>query len=101
MSGSETNGRAGSLTAVADRATRPLVTLMLVGVFCYGFIAGKIAPDTFGAVVISVTSFWFGQRSAEARAHDRFLQDPGATATAPPSGGTATATVTPSQPKGV
>jgi hypothetical protein len=88
-----------SLTAIADRITRPLVTLMLVGVFCYGFLTDKIAPDTFGAVVISVTSFWFGQRSGEARAHDRAAGEaaaPGATATAPPGGGTATATVTPS-----
>ena len=100
MNGPSDSGRVGSVTAIADRATRPLVTLMLVGVFCYGFVIDKISGETFGNIVISVTAFWFAQRGQEARATDRTTPDAGATATAPPSGGTATATVTPSQTKG-
>lgn len=53
------------LTNLTDRITRPFVTIMLVGVFSYGFLIEKISGETFGAVVISVTSFWFGQRSGE------------------------------------
>ena len=96
------NGRAHGISVVADRVTRPLVTLALVGVFCYGFLIDKISGETFGNIVISVTAFWFAQRGQETRASDRQASDtaPGATATAPPSGGTATATVTPSKPKG-
>ena len=98
MTGQSDNHRVSSVTAIADRATRPLVTLMLVSVFCYGFIIDKISGETFGNIVISVTAFWFAQRGQETRASDRATPDPGATATAPPTGGTATATVTPSQP---
>ena len=83
--------------AVLEHSTRPLVTLMLITALCYGFVMDKVSGETFVAIVSSVVSFWFAQRGQEQRASDRTAHDAGATATAPPSGGTATATVTPSQ----
>ena len=79
-----------------EHATRPLVTLMLITTLCYGFVMDKVSGETFVAIVSSVVSFWFAQRGQEQRSTDRMAADSaGATATAPPSGGTATATVTP------
>ena len=45
-------------------AVRPLVTLMLVAVLCWGFIAGKVGGEAFLSVVSMVIGFWFQQRQA-------------------------------------
>jgi len=98
--GTGDGGKVDSVTFLSQHITRPLITILLVLTFCYGFIVEKISGETFGTIVASVVSFWFAQRSQETRATDRAAADtPGATATAPPTGGTATASVTPSPPK--
>ena len=81
-------GKVESITALAQGVTRPLVTLTLVITFCYGFIAEIVKTDMFTQIVTVAVAFWFAQRSEDKR------KDDGATATAPPTGGTATATVT-------
>ena len=89
-------GKVDAVTFLTQHVTRPLVTVMLVATFCYGFVIDKVSGETFGTIVATVTAFWFAQRAQEQRATDRPPSDTaGATATAPPSGGTATATVTP------
>ena len=92
------NGDAwGSIT---QHVTRSYLTIALVTTLCYGFLVGQVSVEAFVPVVAGSVGFWFGQRGAEARASDR--QGPSmqgaATATAPAAGGSATATVTPSQP---
>ena len=45
-----------------NAAVRPIVTLMLVGVLCYGFVTEKVGGEAFLSVVGMVVTFWFSQR---------------------------------------
>ena len=45
--------------------TRPVVTLMLIGTLCYGFLAGTVSADGFLPIVGAVAAFWFAQRQAQ------------------------------------
>jgi hypothetical protein len=42
--------------------TRPVVTLLLVGCLCYGFVAKLIGGEAFLSIVGVVVTFWFSQR---------------------------------------
>lgn len=42
---------------------RPIVTLLLVLVLCGLVVTGRPVPEAFSALVISVVSYWFGERS--------------------------------------
>jgi hypothetical protein len=87
--------------SITQHVTRSYLTIALVTTLCYGFLVGQVSVEAFVPVVAGSVGFWFGQRGAESRATDRLggPSMPGAaTATAPAAGGTATATVTPSQP---
>lgn len=78
---------AGKLEGTVDLAqhvTRPLVTVLLVATFCYGFVVEKVSGETFGTIVASVTAFWFAQRGAERRASDTETP-PSATASVTPT----------------
>lgn len=44
-------------------AIRPTVTLLLVLVFCGLVVMGRPVPEMFSGLVISVVSYWFGERS--------------------------------------
>lgn len=44
-------------------AIRPGVTLLLVIVFCGLVLLGQPVPEIFSTLVISVVSYWFGERS--------------------------------------
>ena len=84
---------------ITQHITRSYITIALVSTLCYGFLAGAVSVEAFVPVVAGCLGFWFGQRAEQSRATDRRGSDSGAaTATAPTTGGTATATVTPSQP---
>lgn len=87
-------GKVDSTLALTTHVTRPLITVMLVGTLCYGFIFGSVSVEAFVPIVATAIAFWFAQRGQDKRASDSETP-PGATATAPPSGGTATASVTP------
>lgn len=45
-----------------NSVVRPLVTLMLTIVLCWGFIANKVSGETFINIVLMVVTFWFSQR---------------------------------------
>ena len=94
-----TNGGEVVWGAITQHVTRSYVTITLVSTLCYGFLAGSVSVEAFVPIV---AGFWFGQRVAESRATDRAASGTtgAATATAPQAGGTATATVTPTLPKG-
>lgn len=47
-----------------NAAVRPLVTLMLTAVLCYGFVAAKIGGEAFLSIVSVVIGFWFSARQA-------------------------------------
>lgn len=47
----------------AAGAVRPIVTLMLVLVLCGLIVMNRPVPEAFNALVISVVSYWFGERS--------------------------------------
>lgn len=49
---------------ILNAAVRPLVTLLLVAVLCYGFVADKVDGAAFLSVVGMVVTFWFSQRQA-------------------------------------
>lgn len=49
---------------ILNAAVRPLVTLMLTSVLCWGFVAGKVGGEAFLGVVGMVVSFWFATRQA-------------------------------------
>jgi hypothetical protein len=93
MTGTGDGGKIDSTLALAQHVTRPLITLLLVAAFCYGFIVGKVNGETFVIIVTSAVSYWFAQRTQEQRAGDKST-DPSASASPPPGGGTATATAT-------
>jgi len=42
---------------------RPAVTMMLVVIFCALVVIQYPVPDVFSTLVISVVSYWFGERS--------------------------------------
>lgn len=63
-------GKIESTLALAQHATRPLVTVLLVAGFCWGFFSGKVQGETYAAIVATVVGFWFGQRGTERRASD-------------------------------
>lgn len=42
---------------------RPTVTMLLVLVLCGLVIIGRPVPEMFSGLVISVVSYWFGERS--------------------------------------
>jgi hypothetical protein len=42
---------------------RPVITLMLVIIFCGLVILGRPVPEVFSTLVISVVGYWFGERS--------------------------------------
>lgn len=44
-------------------AIRPVITLLLVLVLCGLVILNRPVPEGFSALVISVVSYWFGERS--------------------------------------
>lgn len=46
---------------------RELLAYMLVATLCWGFAAGKVAPDTFTQLVGMVIAFYFGARKEERR----------------------------------
>jgi hypothetical protein len=95
MTGTGDGGKVDSTMALAQTVTRPLITLLLVATFCYGFMAGKVTGETFVIVVTSAVSYWFAQRTQEHRMSDRDGDaQPSASASPPPGGGTATASAT-------
>lgn len=47
----------------AASSVRPIVTLMLVIVFCTMVALGRTMPETFSTLVVGVVSYWFGERS--------------------------------------
>lgn len=49
---------------ILNSAVRPIVTLMLVGVLCYGFVTGQVAAEAFLGVASMALTFWFSQRQA-------------------------------------
>ena len=85
--------RIETISALSQHVTRPLVTLLLVMTFCYGFVRGMVSVEAFVPIVASAVGFWYAQRTEPSRATDSAKQVSGATAVAPPGGGTATATV--------
>ncbi len=44
-------------------AIRPTVTMLLVLVFCGLVILDHPVPEVFSTLVISVVSYWFGERA--------------------------------------
>lgn len=50
---------------------RPFVTIMLSMVFCYLALIGKINPDVFTSVVITVTTYWFADRKSRNLAEEK------------------------------
>lgn len=49
---------------ILNAAVRPLATLMLTSVLCWGFVAGKVGGEAFLGVVGMVITFWFTSRQA-------------------------------------
>lgn len=43
-------------------AVRPIVTLLLTGSVCYGFLTGTVSAEAFLGLVGVVITFWFNQR---------------------------------------
>jgi len=43
-------------------SVRPVVTYALAAALIAGFFLGKIPPDMFSSIAISVISYWFGSR---------------------------------------
>lgn len=43
-------------------AVRPVVTLMVTAVLCWGFLTARIGAEAFLGVVSMVVTFWFSQR---------------------------------------
>lgn len=74
-------GKVDSTLALAQYATRPLVTMILVAGFCWGFFYGKVSGETYAAIVATVVGFWFGQRSQDIRTSDRSPSAAGTVAT--------------------
>jgi hypothetical protein len=56
--------------ALAQTVTRPLVTLLLVAGFVWGFLFAKVSGETYATIVATAVGFWFGQRSQDARSTD-------------------------------
>ena len=48
-----------------NQAVRGLITLILVGCFCYGFIVKEIDSGLFATTVTMVVSFWFATRGGQ------------------------------------
>lgn len=44
-------------------AVRPLVTVLLLIVLCFQVVTERPVPEMFGTLVVSVISYWFGERS--------------------------------------
>lgn len=44
--------------------TRPVVTLLMVGCLCYGFVAKLVGAEAFLSIVGVVITFWFSQRQS-------------------------------------
>ena len=43
-------------------AVRPIVTLMVTSVLCYGFVVTLIGAEAFLGIVCSIVGYWFSQR---------------------------------------
>lgn len=50
------------MIAALQAAVRPVVTLLVTLVLCYGFLTDKIGAEAFLGVVSMVVTFWFSQR---------------------------------------
>ena len=48
-----------------SEATRPLVTILLIGTACYLAITGTVDPKDFLSLATVVILFWFKDRSDE------------------------------------
>ena len=48
-----------------NQAVRGVVTLVLVGTTCYGFIMDKISSEAFVGIVSGVITFWFATRGGQ------------------------------------
>lgn len=44
---------------------RPIITLSLTAVFCYGFLASMITADVFVPTAVSILTWWFKSRDEE------------------------------------
>lgn len=54
----------GDKLDLLNAAVRPLVTLMLTSVLCWGFVTDKVGGEAFLGVVGMVITFWFTTRQA-------------------------------------
>jgi hypothetical protein len=48
-----------------DSYVRPFVTVVLVAVYCYLAVIGKVSVEVFGGTVTMVVLFWFKSREDE------------------------------------
>lgn len=44
---------------------RPIITLSLTAVFCYGFLAEMITAEVFVPTAVSILTWWFKSRDEE------------------------------------
>lgn len=47
---------------ILGHSVRPVVTYAFTAAMIYGFVVHLIPPNVFSSLVISVVSYWFGQR---------------------------------------
>lgn len=53
-----------AIAETIDKSTRPVVTIVLTGVLCKGFLHGQVSGDAFLGVVAVIVAFWFKDREA-------------------------------------
>lgn len=44
---------------------RPIITLSLTAVFCWGFVVGMITAEVFVPTAVSILTWWFKSRDEE------------------------------------
>lgn len=44
---------------------RPIITLSLTAVFCYGFVVNMITAEVFVPTAVSILTWWFKSRDEE------------------------------------
>lgn len=75
-----------------NSSVRGIIALMLVGVFCWRFLAGHVDDSLFSNILAGVIGYWFAQKAAE-----RMMQKMGTTTTTATLGPTTTV-VSPTPP---